>query len=226
MEEKILIKSEKRNTKKIILTFTLIGILIAAIGIGIIFVSSLIDNATHKHTKACIDMGEYRIWHDIWNSQYTLEQNGVTVDKVPQKADMEVIRTIPEPRAMSNFYRFAECELYKETAFSCTISETFSSDNMSGAFGVVVVSAVVGVVLAIIFASYELTVTDKRIHGEVKIIGENVDLPWSAVSAVKYISLFKLIAVSTCSGRICFFWLGNPKEIYEVILSEIIRRQD
>lgn len=225
MEEKILIKSKKHNTKKIILTFTLIGILIVVLVISSIFVSNLVDNNIHKHSSTCIDMGEYRIWYDIWNSQYMLEENGVAVNEVPRKTDIEVIKTIPDPHAISTFYEFADCELYKETALSCTLSETFSFDNMSVAFGVIVGFAFVGVVLAIIFASYELVVTDKRIHGEVKGIGKNIDLPWNAVSAVKYVSLFNLISVSTNSGRISFFYIGNSKEIYEVILSEVISRQ-
>ena len=76
----------------------------------------------------------------------------------------------------------------------------------------------------LIFNSYELTVTNKRIYGKV-IFGKRVDLPVDSVSAIATTSLLKGVSVSTSSGRISFLAIRNADKIYKVINNILIERQ-
>ena len=72
---------------------------------------------------------------------------------------------------------------------------------------------------------HELTVTDRRIYGKVAW-GKRVDLPIDSVSAIATVSFLKGVAVSTSSGRICFLMIKNSDEIYKVISSLLVERQN
>ena len=73
--------------------------------------------------------------------------------------------------------------------------------------------------------SYELTITDKRVFGKVAW-GKRVDLPLDLISATATVSFMKGIAISTSSGRICFLMIKNSDEIYKVISSLLVERQN
>lgn len=72
--------------------------------------------------------------------------------------------------------------------------------------------------------SCELVVTDKRVYGKAAF-GKRVDLPIDSVSAVAT-GLFSSVAVTTSSGGIKFYLLGNKDEIHEAISTLIVKRQD
>lgn len=72
--------------------------------------------------------------------------------------------------------------------------------------------------------SCELVVTDKRVYGKAAF-GKRVDLPIDSVSTVAT-GMFSSVAVTTSSGGIKFYLLGNKDEIYEAISTLIVKRQD
>ena len=72
--------------------------------------------------------------------------------------------------------------------------------------------------------SYEIVISDKRIYGKVGF-GKRVDLPNDSISAIATILLLKVITVSTSSGRISFLLIKNANEIYNVMNSILIERQ-
>lgn len=70
----------------------------------------------------------------------------------------------------------------------------------------------------------QLVVTDKRISGKAAF-GKQIDLPIDAISAVSTIKLIKGLSISTSSGKVSFWGIGNRDEIYKVISDLIIARQ-
>ena len=118
----------------------------------------------------------------------------------------------------------------------CSGEDTFicmlEGDVYDWTFAVMGISLVVGIIpLAIFFlfkilASNELVVTNKRVYGKVAF-GKRVDLPMDSISAVALtITLLKGIAISTSSGKICFYFLGDPSLFHKEISNLIIKRQD
>ena len=84
--------------------------------------------------------------------------------------------------------------------------------------------ALIGGLIYLWLRSYELTVTDKRIYGKVAW-GKRVDLPVDSVSATATTHVLKGVSVSTSSGRISFRIIKNADEIYKVMNSLLIERQ-
>lgn len=72
--------------------------------------------------------------------------------------------------------------------------------------------------------SCELVVTDKRVYGKAAF-GKRVDLPVDSITAVGT-GLFSSVSVTTSSGGIKFYLLGNKDEIHEAISTLIVKRQD
>lgn len=70
----------------------------------------------------------------------------------------------------------------------------------------------------------QLVVTDKRISGKAAF-GKQIDLPIDSISAVSTIKLIKGLSISTSSGKVSFWGIGNRDEIYKVISDLIIARQ-
>lgn len=85
---------------------------------------------------------------------------------------------------------------------------------------IVIVLALLGVWC---LASYELTVTNKRVFGKTSF-GKRVDLPIDSISAIGT-SALKGITISTASGRIFFKLIKNHDEIHSEISNLIISRQ-
>ncbi len=94
------------------------------------------------------------------------------------------------------------------------------------AFVLGVLSLIFGVVSTIFFkafASVEITITNKRVYGQVKF-GNRLDLPIDSVSAISTIPL-KGLGVSTSSGRISFVLIKNRDEVIKAISDLIVERQ-
>lgn len=83
---------------------------------------------------------------------------------------------------------------------------------------------VIAIIIYLMVAKTELTVTDKRVYGKA-MFGKRVDLPMDSVSAVGT-SMLKGIAVSTSSGKIKFLGISNRDEIHKEISNVIVNRQD
>lgn len=70
----------------------------------------------------------------------------------------------------------------------------------------------------------QLVVTDKRISGKAAF-GKQIDLPIDSISSVSTIKLIKGLSISTSSGNVSFWGIGNRDEVYKVISDLIIARQ-
>jgi len=75
-----------------------------------------------------------------------------------------------------------------------------------------------------VISKNQLIVTDKRISGKAAF-GKQIDLPIDSISSVGTIKLIKGLSISTSSGNVSFWGIGNRDEIYKVISDLIIARQ-
>lgn len=73
--------------------------------------------------------------------------------------------------------------------------------------------------------SYDMTVTDKRIYGKIRM-GNQVDLPLDSISATSKISLMYGICVTSSSGKIKFYGIKNWDEMYSAISNLLLERQN
>lgn len=80
-----------------------------------------------------------------------------------------------------------------------------------------------GIVLFLMYAKCELTVTDKRVFGRARF-GKRVDLPLDSISAVGT-SILKGISVASSSGAISFKGIKNNSDIHREISNLLLERQ-
>lgn len=73
--------------------------------------------------------------------------------------------------------------------------------------------------------NYDMTVTDKRVYGKIKM-GNQVDLPLDSISAISKISFMYGICVTSSSGKIKFYGIKNWDEMYSAINKLLIERQN
>ena len=83
--------------------------------------------------------------------------------------------------------------------------------------------SLIGLIVMLILRSFKLTVTNKRVIGQI-IFGRRITLPVDSITAVATARLSKSISISTPSGRIYFSNIKNAAEIYDVINDLIIER--
>ena len=84
------------------------------------------------------------------------------------------------------------------------------------------------VLIAIVLSlrAVELVLTDKKITIHNPIFNSTVELPIDSVSAIAKTSVFtEGIAVSTSSGKITCFYIGNRDKVYEELNTLINKRQ-
>ncbi len=81
----------------------------------------------------------------------------------------------------------------------------------------------IGLLLYLWWAKYELTITDKRVYGKV-LFGIRVDLPLDSISSVGTSFLWG-VDFGTSSGRIHFKFMKNKSEIHTIINTLLIGRQ-
>ena len=198
MKEKILIKSEQYDVKKVFKIMLILGIILSVLT-TIIFISDSSDyynrryGADHEHEKYC-----YKINYmdDFYKDK---KDNNLQEYKM-------------------------DCEqVVYGNAFSYALHVYFNYQFWTSLIPVAAL-ALIGGLIYLWLRSYELTVTDKRIYGKVAW-GKRVDLPVDSVSATATISLFKGVSVSTSSGKISFRVIKNADEIYKVMNNLLIERQ-
>lgn len=197
MEEKILIKSERYNVKKLFKVMCIIGVILTVI-FSLIIISNSIDYYdwqvnNHEHDKYCYK-SEYL--DDYYDDYYT---SGLIEDK------MDCV-TAEYEDAVS--YAFINFFIYGWVSILCLI---------------VVPLALVGLLIRLCLCSYELTVSDKRVFGRV-LFFKRVSLPVDLISATSRFFL-KGVAVSTASGIIRFVFIKNADKINTEINNLLIYRQ-
>ncbi len=196
MNEKVLIKSEKYDVKKIVKIILIVGVLVFIVASIICFLVSNDDYdlyRNHEHDKYCYS---YLYLDDYYDDKADNNLREYKMDCIPSKYD---------------------------DAFSYAWSEYFSYQFWLCLIPVVVLALTAGLGYLWLH-SYELTVTNKRIYGKVAW-GKRVDLPVDSISATATIRFLKGVSVSTSSGRISFRVIKNADEIYKVMSKLLIERQ-
>ena len=200
MEEKILIKSEKYNVKKVFIVMIILGIVISLLA-SFYFISRKMnkyndiyfDNNVHHHSSSCY---KYSYEDDYYDD---LREGGLQTYKM----DCPVI-------VYGSAFSYAIDGFLRGQVYLCIIPA--------------IAFTLLGLLIFLWLRSYELTVTDKRIYGKVAW-GKRVDLPVDSVSATSTIRLLKGVSVSTSSGRISFRVIKNADEIYKIMNELLIARQ-
>lgn len=107
---------------------------------------------------------------------------------------------------------------------------TFDFDDFL--IGTIIIFAVLTAVLFLVFVlarfflrNYDMTVTNKRVYGKIKM-GNQVDLPLDSISAISKISFMYGISVTSSSGQIKFYGIKNWDEMYSAINKLLIERQN
>lgn len=197
MGEKVVIKSEQYNVKKLLKTLVLIGLVIALLGTIVSFLDACnryneLYGADHEHYIWCY---EYYYEDDFYED---MRNGGLKEWKMccPQ-----VVYGNAFSYAVSYYF-----EVYFVLYIICF-----------AAF------ALIGGLIYLWLRSYELTITDKRIYGKTAW-GKRVDLPIDSVSAVG-MKWPKGISIGTSSGRISFLLIKNRDDIHKCVSSLLIERQ-
>lgn len=243
MEEKILIKSEQYNIKKIVRIICSVVVLlsiIATIGMYIIY---CVNN--YNVSKANYEN------HYIYDKESAInEYNNILENyETEENQDIECYHT-EYTYGYYNGYQykaivpmskdeFLEKHSSAETYMWCAhgLHDYDSFEEYAGSFFEIGDNQKVGAALPLLanilipliflvymwLRSYSLVITDKRIYGKAAF-GKRVDLPLDSVSAVGT-SALKGVAVGTSSGKIKFKLIKNQKEIHEVISKLLAERQ-
>ena len=113
------------------------------------------------------------------------------------------------------------------------LASTFGADSSIGSIyetyiilgSVFLFDGILILILLAIYARCELKITESNVIGKT-IFGKEVVLPLHMVSAYSTRNLFSVIAVSTSSGITKFSFIGNYREIGNVLSKKISERQN
>ena len=196
MDEKVLVKSEQYNVKKLFKILMTIGIILSILMPIVSFSQNL-----RIYDSEYADYGE--------TETYFLHQE--------DGCDLYEWH-------LDEGEKCWECKQYEKGKFAYAVEYTFYMTNILSFLVPFAGLSLIGGLIYLWLRSYELTITDKRIYGKVAW-GKRVDLPVDSVSATATISLFKGVSVSTSSGKISFLAIKNAAEIYKVVSGLLIERQ-
>ncbi len=223
MGEKVLIKSEKYNVKKLFIIFLLLGMAVSIT----MTVCNLVDNISndryikaHHHTLYCISR---TYWEETQEKHE--EYNRTNYEHISEDRFIDEIWLKDAENHYMAYSR--RCPLTYPSEFSYSMNnwwDDFTEFDLWICLTPVVALTIIGTFICLWLNSYKMTVSDKRVSGEV-LFGKKVDLPIDSVSAISKISLLKGIGVSTSSGKISFLAIKNAKSIYEVINNLLVDRQ-
>ncbi len=230
MEEKILIKSEKYNVKKLFKILSSVGLAITLVMVIVGFVNSMTEEIQvyneHRHQMYPCVSNSYK--DEIWDRCYEyLDEQGLEYGygamSISEFANEYVFNNGENTHMLTK-----DCPKYYPNAFSYAMVEWWEDftevDGWLVCLIPVVALTIIGALIYLWLNSYKLTVSDKRVSGEV-LFGKKVDLPIDSVSATSVISLFKGVGVSTSSGKLSFLAIKNANEIYKVINNLLVERQ-
>ncbi len=196
MEDKIIIKSERYNVKKIFKYGLILSIVAAICSFLFWFMPVMMDRLTYysntvenieKYEKEGSFQEDDGLWYDVYD---------YNVDK----------KFVEGCGSALGYVR------YEIGIFFIILIITF------------VCPQVPAVIIYSWLKSYELTITDKRAYG-FTAFGRRVDLPVDSITAIS-LSWLKSIAITTASGKISFKLIKNRDEMYETISKLIIERQN
>ena len=196
MDEKVLIKSEQFNVKKLFKILMTIGIILSILMPIVSFSQEL-----QIYDSEYADYGETETY-------FLHQENGCDLYEWH----------------LDEGEKCWECEQYEKGKFAYAVEYTFYMTNILSFLVPFAGLSLIGGLIYLWLRSYELTITDKRIYGKVAW-GKRVDLPVDSVSATATISLFKGVSISTSSGKISFLAIKNAAEIYKVVSGLLIERQ-
>ena len=196
MDEKILIKSERCNLKRLFIVIIIIGIIA-----GFVYAS------TYLFENFSDDMNRYTEYKIIYQAHTAAGSCGEDADK-----KCFCCRRFP-----------TDYKSKANSAFGYAWSKMSISDfDLGISFAIFGGVAVIGAVIYLSLKKNELTVTDKRVYG-IRAWGKRVDLPVDSVSATAKLKWG--VAVATSSGTVRFRFLKNSKDIYDVLNNLVIERQ-
>lgn len=197
MEEKILVKSEQYDVKKLCKTLVKVGLILYILGTIISYISSCshyIDvYSDHEHSYSCYKWEYYDYYYD------DLHGDGLKESRM----DCPVAEH-------GNPFTYAIGDYFTDNGFIFSIIPLAALALISG-------------LIYLWLRSYELTITDKRVFGKVAW-GKRVDLPLDSVSAVGT-GAFKSITISTSSGKVGFSAVKNRNEIHKIVSNLLVERQ-
>lgn len=196
MDEKVLVKSEQYNVKKLFKILMTIGIILSILMPIVSFSQNL-----RIYDSEYADYGETETY-------FLHQENGCDLYEWH----------------LDEGEKCWECKQYEKGKFAYAVEYTFYMTNILSFLVPFAGLSLIGGLIYLWLRSYELTITDKRIYGKVAW-GKRVDLPVDSVSATATISLFKGVSVSTSSGKISFLAIKNAAEIYKVVSGLLIERQ-
>ena len=247
MEEKVLIKSTQYNVKEL---FKMLVIICAVISVVICVLFSIRDfNSlyekygshyigainTYKTHEFAFDQGErFSYVRYGADGKKHIRDNWYECSSFERCSACRYFLQDDSPNELGYMIYKHKGELPTNISeIVSAIINIFSSDHDSYSFSVLFIRNILfsffiafllGSLLYLWLHSYKLTVTDKRVFGQVAW-GKRVDLPVDSVSTIASVSLLKGISVSTSSGKIKFLLMKNANEIYNILNNLLIERQ-
>lgn len=200
MEEKIIIKSERYNIKKIFLFALILGLVSLLVFFLVFDINEVKRKGEHfealeNNARRYEEEGEF-IFGDYYGDPYYYNE-------VNYESDIEVLG------------EYGSAFMYG----LCNMDFNFMLQILCFIAG----PQLIALIIYLWLKSYELTITDKRAYGRAAF-GKRVDLPIDSVTAIA-LGWLKAIKITTPSGGISFKLIKNRDEMYKVISDLIIERQ-
>jgi len=197
MDEKILIKSERYNVKKIPIILAIIGLVVSLL-LTLILYASCEGDYTWRYKEQFKALAIYNEHQEQGYCSFYSQDLLCGICKYGE----------PEIPSKASFAFSAYFEWFHYLIFVAPFA----------------VFSLIGWLIYLWLRSYELVVTDKRIYGNVAW-GKRVDLPVDSISATATSRSLKGVTISTSSGRISFRVIKNADAIYQVVSNLLIERQ-
>lgn len=214
MEEKVLIKNERYNVKKLILIILAFGAILSLVLFGI-FCKSEFEGYSKKELEVRYE--NYGENSDYDKKEYEEHQKqGYCYYQGGRKCS-----TCRDVEEFLKKYPTAKDYIREERNFRW---KRFFKYRFL--FSLIPLGAVLLISLLIhVWANgFELVITDKKAYGKTTF-GKRVDLPIDSISAIGENMGLKMLSLSTASGRIKFYGIKNAAEMKNVLNELIVNRQ-
>lgn len=223
MEEKILIQSERYNTKKWINIVVIVGLSLLVISC----LKVLLDGFQYRNK--CKE--NYReIYQDYYQDYLDHQEHSKYCSRQSCAQAVKVINSYPTKKdyvkAKMKDVAFLECYEIGTKGGNLSDMSRFRSPLVPillSSFSLL--TLLIAGIIHLWLNSYKLTVTNKRAYG-VLVFGKRVDLPIDSVSSVSFTTWLKCCSISTSSGNIKFLGMKNYQNIYECLNRLLIERQE
>lgn len=223
MNEKVLIKSENYNIKRLCLFIIIIGVVISSI----ITIGMFCKYKSDLNMEIDEEKPDYEEEYDYYKNQYAYclishSSRCLNEDCLRAKhfCEKELKKNENEYLTKNEYVEKKLKELRDEI-----VSYYFNASNIISMLIPLLGGLLITLILWLWLNSHKLTVTDKRVYGVIAF-GKRVDLPLDSVSSVGYTKFLKGCTVSTSSGKISFLAIKNFENIFEVLNKLLIERQN